>query len=315
MVFVVKGICKLCSKEAHLQESHIIPKFAVKWMKQTGTNYIRRISAPNKREQDGVKQRLLCSECEQRFSTAESYFATQIFRPFLAHKQSVHYDGRLTYFVVSLLWRTLQRERNAALAATCAHNAHFSFAELEWQSFLLGKGRLTNFNHLHIFITDLSSSNDRLIENFNLYSTRATDATFFELKGRCYIVAKFSRFIFVGILSSYATTDWVGTRILNGRGTLSVPQEIHDLAFGGWLAARAQFAYKKFNSEISGNQRRVIEAHIREKLPDFSKSDLFNVAMADHLQEQKFASRPKTLSRNRPCSCGSGVRSKNCCGV
>jgi hypothetical protein len=38
----MRGICKLCKKEAKLEESHFIPKFIGKWVKKTSiTGYLR----------------------------------------------------------------------------------------------------------------------------------------------------------------------------------------------------------------------------------------------------------------------------------
>lgn len=180
-------------------------------MKETGTGYIRRIAAPNLRLQDGAKQRLLCGECEQCFSGPESYFASEVFRPMLAGVRRVEYDNRLACFVVSLLWRALQRERNEALAATCAHNEQFLQAEEEWRSFLPGHGPLARFSHIHIFVTDIAVANPPGVPKFNLYCARAFDATFFESNERCYVVSKFARFFFVAMLSPYVEADWIGT--------------------------------------------------------------------------------------------------------
>ena len=38
---------------------------------------------PNKPVQDGFKQKLLCSECEGRFSKFETYFANNFFYPYI----------------------------------------------------------------------------------------------------------------------------------------------------------------------------------------------------------------------------------------
>lgn len=310
----MRGICRLCNQEAVLQESHIIPKFAIRWMKETGTGYIRRIANPNIRLQDAGKMRLLCRECEQRFSGPESYFASEVFRPFLAGANKVKYDYRLTYFVVSLVWRALQRDRNEALESTFAHRKEFLEAEEEWRLFLLGGGALTRFTHFHIFIADLTIENPPGAPKFNQYCARAFDATFFELNGRCYVVTKFARFFFVTMLSSYTETEWVGTRIENGSSTLSIPQEIRDGQFGGWLVERAKFAYKKFDSTISSNQLQVIRNHISKNMSDLKNSDLFRVVGADYLDHERVVSSARKLGRNDPCPCGSGQKLKKCHG-
>src|SRR5205085_8794379 len=102
------GQCKLCSNTRTLRASHIFPKFIFRWMKETGGSYFRQLTNPNIRQQDGQKEYWLCHDCEQRFSVAETYFAKEIFYPYLnAGQVTFNYDERLIYFLISLLWRIL----------------------------------------------------------------------------------------------------------------------------------------------------------------------------------------------------------------
>ena len=79
--------CRLCSGDHPLQRSHVIPEFMYKpiynplhqiYMFQEG----RRV----KILQSGVRERLLCRGCEQRFSRYETYAAPALLqtaiRPF-----------------------------------------------------------------------------------------------------------------------------------------------------------------------------------------------------------------------------------------
>lgn len=98
--------CGLCRKKSKLLNSHIIPKFFYKFIKKNSpTGYIRFSVNPNKREQDGIKYNLLCTECEQRFSKYEKYFHTHIFERFPDIKQNQIDTNQLTYFALSLFWR------------------------------------------------------------------------------------------------------------------------------------------------------------------------------------------------------------------
>jgi hypothetical protein len=50
--------CRLCGEMKELQESHILPGFVYRWMKETSaTGYLRFAQQPNLRVQDGVKLR------------------------------------------------------------------------------------------------------------------------------------------------------------------------------------------------------------------------------------------------------------------
>ena len=66
-----------------MMESHIVPRFVFQWMRRTGGTFFRNIADPTKRMQDGMKAYLLCSACEQRFSSREAYFKTTIFDPYI----------------------------------------------------------------------------------------------------------------------------------------------------------------------------------------------------------------------------------------
>src|SRR6266511_3944641 len=75
------GVCKLCQKTREILDSHVFSKFVIRWMKETGTGYLRAVKQPNLRKQDGSTEKLLCRECEQRFSNNETYFASKVFYP------------------------------------------------------------------------------------------------------------------------------------------------------------------------------------------------------------------------------------------
>jgi hypothetical protein len=74
--------CRLCGVISELRESHILPAFVYRWMKDTSaTGYVRSSQQPNVRAQDGVKVHLLCGDCEARLNQWETEFARRIFYP------------------------------------------------------------------------------------------------------------------------------------------------------------------------------------------------------------------------------------------
>ena len=76
--------CALCGKNSELRISHIMPKFAAKWLKETpATGFLRGAEKPELLKQDFVKLPLLCSECEKLFLKFECYFANKVFFPIL----------------------------------------------------------------------------------------------------------------------------------------------------------------------------------------------------------------------------------------
>ena len=102
------GKCKLCYEDKELQNSHIIPKFVYNWMKQTGTGRFRQGLNINKPIQDGIKEFLLCRDCELKFSKREDWFKKIVFSSFIDKGVTTFYPSdNLKYFAVSLLWRVL----------------------------------------------------------------------------------------------------------------------------------------------------------------------------------------------------------------
>lgn len=74
------SVCKYCNDGKAIKNSHIIPSFVYKWIKDTSpTGFIRSSDQPNKRLQDGLKSALLCKKCEKDFSEVENSFKKHLF--------------------------------------------------------------------------------------------------------------------------------------------------------------------------------------------------------------------------------------------
>jgi hypothetical protein len=136
----VKGKCALCNRTTELLESHIIPRFAFKWLKETAPTAIRNAKNPNMRVQDGVKEYLLCNECENLFNKWETKFYEEIFLPFHNNPNStVRYSPWALKFAVSVSWRVL--------TYLYKHPTYLSDTQREaalnplnsWQRFLIGE--------------------------------------------------------------------------------------------------------------------------------------------------------------------------------
>src|SRR3546814_17650673 len=68
--------CALCLLPKPLQDSHIIPEFLYGVMYDAKHRYNVLRLAPERRErieQKGVREQLLCRDCEQKFSKLERY--------------------------------------------------------------------------------------------------------------------------------------------------------------------------------------------------------------------------------------------------
>ncbi len=105
--------CRLCRKPKPLQDSHIVPEFVYTPL-YNAKHQLFSLAGSTKVKifQKGVREKLLCRECEQQFSRYENYAARTLFAP--GHPFSTNgpfkvfsglrYKG-LKLFLLSLLWR------------------------------------------------------------------------------------------------------------------------------------------------------------------------------------------------------------------
>lgn len=110
-------ICSLCHEEKPLQQSHIIPEFlfGVLYDQKHRYNVLSLQSHQRQRmEQEGVREALLCRDCEQHFSKLERYASLVIKggAPNVRRRKCgniLHVTGidyaQFKLFLLSLLWR------------------------------------------------------------------------------------------------------------------------------------------------------------------------------------------------------------------
>lgn len=73
------ALCALCPKEvSELCDSHIIPKLVYKRIRTRKNSRFRDLSNIKKPLQDGEKHKMLCAECEEKFSAWENKFTGSV---------------------------------------------------------------------------------------------------------------------------------------------------------------------------------------------------------------------------------------------
>ena len=109
-------ICRLCGKTVVLCNSHIIPEFFYTRMYDTKHRFFIINNDPDRDElliQKGVREKLLCRDCEKKFSKLEGYVRNLFYGK---SKLSVYKDGeylriqnldcaKFKLFLLSMLWR------------------------------------------------------------------------------------------------------------------------------------------------------------------------------------------------------------------
>jgi hypothetical protein len=101
----VTGRCALCHEIRDLRESHIVPKLVARWIKKDEPGTLFQNLESGKVRQDISRKRLLCDECEQRFSKFEGPFRERILDPYLRGESKFPRGEWLTRFATSLAFR------------------------------------------------------------------------------------------------------------------------------------------------------------------------------------------------------------------
>ena len=174
------GICRLCGSDAgELKQSHIIPKFVGRWMKNTSiTPYFRSGGNADKRIQDLPSMELLCGRCENLFSAWERKFATEIFYPSTRSQMVFWYDSWLLKFAASLAWRAIQVDRLEREEPSPALKSKVEEMELHLSRFLLGSERNVGSYTQHIYqVSELAAPVTPGSPMLNRYLARAVEVS------------------------------------------------------------------------------------------------------------------------------------------
>lgn len=309
--------CKLCYKEAELKESHIIPKFIFRWMRETsGRSYLRNAGNLNIRKQDGLKEYLFCAECEKKLNIGETYFSNNIFYPYLNNDIKIfQYDETLFYFLISILWRVLLTNNSLLIKSKIQHKELFVEAKKEWREYLLGESSSLRYSNIHLVFTDITISEELPAVNYNRYITRATDGGLLYASRSATVFSKFSKFMVFGKLLEKPDVIWENTKIRNGKGNLDSVQIIIDPQLREYLIERATEIHDMIQKGTSINQKNKIRNWAFNNLDKFGNSELYKVIDADYsstLSPDVF--NRKEIKRNDYCPCGSGKKYKYCHG-
>ena len=257
-------------------ESHIFPKFIIKNTKKTGSQYLRRVVEPNKREQDGPKSYLLSFRAEQEFATREKWFAENVYVPYLNGKRRFEYNENLYYFSISFLWRTLilQLRTETKLKTDWTYSTLLK-VEKEWKSFLTNDKVPKNYHNVNLLFTDRIESHNTELTGVDFYMTRAMDATIVDNQNHTFIIiyAKFNRFIFWSVVKSPEFLDELYDVEINPKkGILEVPQGLVYEPITSFLTHRIE-KIAEFPRPNQSEQDKI-EKEIMKDPDKFWKSDV-----------------------------------------
>lgn len=284
---MINGNCKLCNKSAPLQESHIIPKFVFRWMKNSSGGVPLRFGEnPNKRVQDGFKAKWLCLNCEQLFSKWETKFCNEFFHPYNENQSlRFEYQNWLLLFCVSLSWRVLNMYLDHE---SCDFNKTQMDLALkaneQWKNFLLGKAETPSIFEQHLLpVGIINSTMLDMPSNMNRYLTRGVDTDFghSEDGDTNFIYTKIGPVIIVGFISMPARHVWRGAKIKVNRGYINPRQYVLPHTFGKFLFSKAQ-RFQDIYSKISKNQQAKIDKNVIDNFEEISSTGFFDAMEQDY---------------------------------
>jgi hypothetical protein len=226
-------MCALCKSDTSLRESHIIPRFVFERIKSNSpTGYLRGGFADvNLRRQDGDKQRLLCSDCEEGFSPAEREFRERIFTPY--HESgmtSFGYGPWLGYFISSVNWRTLYLD-NIGFHSGEHSSETLSIlddAERTLAGFLMGRRSDIGEMENHILaMFEITHADSPLKEPNFFFRASAFGYTFIvPTAGAFYVCANLAGILIFTVIRRGKDDVWENTKVDLNRGLIKGPQRI-----------------------------------------------------------------------------------------
>lgn len=283
-------ICSLCHKNKDLKESHIIPKFVSKWMKETSaTGYLRQGVQPNLRKQDFSTERLLCGDCENLFSKWETIFAETIFVPYLNDgKREFEYGNWLLKFSVSLIWRLGVSELNDFRSYQPQLTGELERALSIWRDYLLDDVPMQESYGFHLFFMDYVKDvqNGSLPEGFHWYTLRGVDGTLPANDSEVYGFVKLPAMVFFSGIMPRRPSKLKNTRILEHGKIKASNQIISNRVFGEFYIDRAQQAWAMTEKTSEKQIQKIQEAIVKD--PEKSlESHSFQVFLAEQHWKSK----------------------------
>ena len=280
----VQDACRLCRAHEALRNSHVLPAFAFRWLRETSaTGYFRYGATPNLRVQDGPKCRLLCDTCEGVFSRWEREFAEKLFHPINnSNCEGTEYGEWLARFAASLCWRTLTWDMGRGQLGhltpeerTAAHAA----AEM-WRAFLVGERGNPGEHELHILPMDLvtPAEGETLPARLNFYLARAIQTDVVAGANFQFVYVKLPRTIFIGVIAGGGRYRWKGTRIRMHRGRLGNAYQIPSIV-AQYVMAQARRI--DAGPRLSPRQMKVVAASLRADPDRALRSDTFHALSWD----------------------------------
>ncbi|MFK5709841.1 hypothetical protein [Lysinibacillus boronitolerans] len=288
--------CALCGSESELEESHIIPKFVYRTLKKNSpTGNMRMASEPNKKVQDGDKEKLLCGECEDLFNIDETLFANKVYHKFQQGTlQNFEYSEWLERFIISVNWRGLYldiigfvKEQNISVKDL----EYLIECEKKLRNYLLGNSSSLEGIENHIFFFNEIQEANKEVAEMNLHSSVGSSVIGYTVVNNnpdgSYIFLNLQGLIMVTILNYSIGEEW--------RGTLVQKEGNFDLANPQFIRSPIMNEFKFISSEIKDSQLNLSDTQkdkilkaIQKNQEKFIKSNAYERVERDNRLNEKY---------------------------
>ena len=289
--------CRLCGEEADLQNSHVIPRFVIRWIKNTSaTSLLRGAEDPDTRIQD-YHEKMLCEDCEQSFSDYERMFATNIFYPYLNDETAeFEYDEYLKKFIISISWRLIVSKLTDLNNLKKHHREALEDAEEIWRDILNDDLSLRSdpYSHHVIFLDDVVADDapEDIPDKWEFYINRSTDGTPV-INAVTAMYFKFPYILFFSCVQPPTTTELKDTQVEDS-GEIGPPQEI-GAKWGTFIRHRAERVtehdisdseQEKITEHMLENPQQALESNSMETYGKQLKRQIVNHDPLDYLNEE-----------------------------
>lgn len=294
--------CRLCQKDKKLRESHVIPAFVYRWIKETSaTGYLRFIENINLRAQDGVKIKLLCDDCEGILSVFETKFSREVFYPYVNKElnedgiaqgniKSFQYNDWLLKFIISLQWRISVLEKNLSENYLQYHKKDMENYLENWRLFLLGERKDTDICETHlIFLQNLTAAEGvfptTMSDKVVYYLLRATDGTIITTKRKLGVFSKIGPIAFYTFIKPSSLKKTSDTKI-HLKGAIKTGQNLFNSDMVNFLFINRPNQFMKL-LKFSEKQQKVIEEAYLKKPEKAFKSMTAKALESDMILSQR----------------------------
>jgi hypothetical protein len=282
-----QGICRLCQQETELRQSHVLPAFVFRWLKESAGNaHMRRGMEPNRRVQDGLKYYWLCESCEGTLNHYETAFANNLFYPYIeAPGSQFNYSNWLIQFCTSLSWRVLKyyHDEIHLNGWDSEQLSYVAEAEQVWRELLLGIRPHPGACQQHLLPFDQiasTSSPGELAPNINRYLMRAIDMDLCRGEKTIFTFSKIGRFIILGFIREPSLNRWRSTKVNANRGIIGPKKYAIQRSFWNYLDQKARRMSELLES-MSEKQRHKVDQTLRKNIDLYYGSDAYQSMLAD----------------------------------